>query len=80
LFKLKLEVKNALKSVKFNVGEQYPQEIQQRRRYLIPKMIEARNQNKKAVLVGDKLFIDNKLHVSPQNGYHDIIFYHQKCS
>jgi hypothetical protein len=73
----KLEVKNALKSVnlkgtKFNVGEQYPQEIQQRRRDLIPKLIEARNQNKKAVLVRDKLFIDNKLYVSPQNGYHDM--------
>ena len=68
----KMSVKNALKNVKlkgtnFNVGEQFPQEVQQRRRELIPVMIEARNQNRRAVLVRDKLFIDNKLY-TPPNG------------
>lgn len=41
--------------------------MQQRRHELIPVMVEARSQNKKAVLVRDKLFIDNKFYVPSQN-------------
>lgn len=64
----KMVVKNAsksisLKAITFNKGEQYPQKEQQRRCDLILVMIEARNQNKKAVLVRDKLFIDYKLYL-----------------
>lgn len=60
-------IQSALKSVdlrntSFNVKEQYPQEVKDRRKELIPVMIKARSENKKAVLVRDKLYINNRLY------------------
>jgi uncharacterized protein YoxC len=63
----KLTVKNALRGVNlrptdYNVSEQFPQEVKERRKELIPKLIEARRTGKRAVLVRDKLFINNVLY------------------
>ena len=62
----KMRVKDALKLVRlrdtpYNVTDQYPQEVQQRCKDLIPHMVQARREGKKAVLVRDKLYINNKL-------------------
>ncbi|MEW8544154.1 MAG: hypothetical protein AB2693_11525 [Candidatus Thiodiazotropha sp.] len=63
----KMVVKNALQNINlnntpFSVFDQFPQIVQERRKELIPVMIEARRNNKKAVLVRDKLYINNKLY------------------
>lgn len=60
-------VKNALQNINlkntpFSVFDQFPQIVQERRKELIPVMLEARRNNKKAVLVRDKLYINNKLY------------------
>lgn len=60
----KLLVKSTLKyanlrQTTYNVVEQFPQEVKDRRKLLIPKMIEARNRGDKAMLVRDKLYINN---------------------
>jgi hypothetical protein len=60
-------IKDKLKGVNpyptpYNVSDQYPPEVQQRRRELIPKMLAARRDGKKATLVRDKLYINNKLY------------------
>jgi hypothetical protein len=60
----KMLIKSFLKKVKlqhtdYNMSEQYPQEVKDRRKELFPVMLEARNSGKRAVLVRDKLFIDN---------------------
>ena len=65
-------VKNAsksvdLKSLSYGVSDQYPQEVQDRRKILIPIMIKAREEQKKAVLVRDKLYINNNLYIPPPN-------------
>ena len=56
-----LLIKSVLKSVNlrqttYPVVEQFAQEVKERRKELIPKMIEARQRGDKAVLVRDKLF------------------------
>lgn len=48
-----------LRPTPYNVADQYPQEVQQRRKELIPAMQEARRKGKKANLVRDKLFIND---------------------
>ena len=68
----KLAVKDSLKQVNlfntdYNVTEQYPQEVRDRRKELIPVMLQARKAGKKAVLVRDKLYINNDLYTpSPE--------------
>lgn len=62
----KLLVKSALRHINlkysdYNVSEQFPPEVKEKRKALIPELIKARNQGKRAVLVRDKLYIDNKL-------------------
>ena len=47
---------------KFRVSDQFPKVIQDRRKSLIPALIRAKNENKKAVLSYDKLYINNKLY------------------
>ena len=63
----KMCVKDSLKQVKlhttpFKVFEQLAQEVQERRKTLIPVMVQARAEGKRAVLVRDKLFINNQLY------------------
>ena len=65
-------VKNSLRTVKlnntpYNVSDQYPPEVQERRRSLIPVMEEARRENKTVVLVRDKLYINNRLYTPPKD-------------
>lgn len=51
-----------LKETDYNVSEQYPQEVKERRKVLIPIMVKARSEGKKAVLVREKLYINNVLY------------------
>ena len=44
----------------FNVFDQLPQEVQQRRKALIPEMMKARSEGKRAYLVRDKLCVNNR--------------------
>lgn len=64
----KLRVKSALRNIdlrqtSFNVSEQYPNSVLNRRKELIDVMKTARRDGKRAVLVRDKLFINGQLHV-----------------
>ena len=49
-----------LKGTPFNVFDQLQQEVQQRRKALIPEMMKARSEGKRAYLVRDKLFVNNR--------------------
>jgi len=67
-YKIKTSLKSVnLKDTDFNVSEQYPQEVKERRKTLIPIMLQARREGKKAVLVRDKLYI-NHVQYTPANG------------
>ncbi|KAK3103102.1 hypothetical protein FSP39_016437 [Pinctada imbricata] len=62
-FKDKEAVRKAaprLKGKPYGLNEQFPKEIVERRKTLIPHLKAAKQQNKKAVLKVDKLFIDNR--------------------
>lgn len=50
-----------LKGTTYGVNEQFPKQIEDRRKKLYPVLKKARQQNKKAVLVKDKLYIENEL-------------------
>lgn len=55
-------IKSALKTVKlkttpYNVSDQYPQEVKEKRKQLIPELIKARREGKTAFLRRDKLII-----------------------
>ena len=64
----KVAVQSSLKAAKLsretphNVSEQYPQEVKERRKVLIPIMLQARREGKRAILVREKLYIDNVLY------------------
>ena len=60
----KMRVKSTLKGANlknspYNVFDQLPQKVQERRKSLIPIMLKARSEGKRAYLVRDKLFINN---------------------
>ena len=66
----KLRVKDALRgadlrSTPFNVADQYPTEVLERRKVLVEHMVAARREGKRAVLVRDKLYINNRLFQPP---------------
>ena len=56
-----------LKDTKYRVSDQYPKAIQDRRKILIPHLIKAREDNKRAVLSYDKLYIDGCLFLGETN-------------
>ena len=58
---VKRKVNELLKHSDFGVGDQFPKAIQDRRRKLIPLMIKAKNEGKRAVLAYDKLYVNNVL-------------------
>ncbi|WAR23433.1 hypothetical protein MAR_037102 [Mya arenaria] len=65
--KSKMMVKDALRRVKLdyrgpNVTDQYPPEVNERRRHLVPIMKQARREGNRANLVRDKLYINNRLY------------------
>ena len=47
--------------LRISIAEQYPQEIQQKRRELLPIMKEARTAGKETKLIRDKLYINGQL-------------------
>ncbi|MEW8545016.1 MAG: hypothetical protein AB2693_15945 [Candidatus Thiodiazotropha sp.] len=47
-----------LRDSPFNVAEQLPKVVQERRKSLIPKMVQFRSEGKRATLTRDKLFVD----------------------
>lgn len=63
----KMVVKSALQNVNlksspYNVFDQFPKIVQDRRKELIPIMVQASKEQKKAVLVRDKLYINSRLY------------------
>ena len=64
----KVAIKTALRNVDlktayngaFKVNDQFPPEVIQRRRELIPRLISERKKGNKATLVRDKLYVNNK--------------------
>ena len=49
----------------YSVGQQYPKEVQERRKALVPIMKQARESGREAYIVVDKLFIDKNLYRGP---------------
>ena len=58
---VKRRANDLLKNSDFGVSDQFPKPIQDRRRKLIPIMIKAKNEGKRAVLSYDKLYVNNVL-------------------
>lgn len=54
-------VSNRLKDTDYGISQHFPQDVLMRRRKLIPIMLNKRKENKKAHLVGDKLYVDGIL-------------------
>ena len=50
-----------LKGTRYGVREQFPQEIEDRRKLLYPIMKEEKKKNSKVVLVRDRLYVNNEL-------------------
>ena len=50
----------------FKIYQQYPQEISERRPVLVPIMKELRDQNRRAYIVKDKLYVDGRLYIPPE--------------
>ena len=51
---------NRLRGTYFGIREQFPEEVEQRRKPLYPMLRQARQEKKKAVLIKDKLFVEGK--------------------
>ena len=56
-----------LKGTRYGVSEQFPKEINDRRKLLWPYFPEARRQNKKAYFKRDKLYIDGSEFIPQPN-------------
>jgi chromosome segregation ATPase len=54
-------VPTALKGKAYGINEQFPKEINEKRKTLYPHLKAAKNQGKKAVLIRDKLYIEGTL-------------------
>ncbi|CAG2217088.1 unnamed protein product [Mytilus edulis] len=52
-----------LKGRPYGIREQFPQEIEQKRKELYPVLKQAKQQNRQASLVRDRLYIDNQLYI-----------------
>lgn len=55
-----------LKGTNYGIQEQFPSEIETRRKPLYPLLRQARREDKKAVLVKDRLFVEGKEVSAPQ--------------
>ena len=55
-----------LEGTQYSIGQQFPKEIQERRRQLVPLLKEAKSRGQKAHIAVDKLYIDGKLHKADQ--------------
>ena len=56
-----------LKGSSFGISEQYPAEINNRRKNLYPIIMEAKQQRHHVVLVSDRLFIDGEQYIPPED-------------
>ncbi|KAF7642912.1 hypothetical protein LDENG_00248440 [Lucifuga dentata] len=54
-----------LKASNFGINDQFPKEINDRRKILYPIMKQHRQNNKRAYMVVDKLYVDGQLYRSP---------------
>ena len=54
-----------LKGTHYGISEQFPKEIVEQRRKLIPIMIQARKDGKEAYIKVDKLYINNQIYRGP---------------
>jgi len=54
-----------LKGTNFGISEQYPKEVVEKRRQLVPIMLQARKDGKEAYLNVDKLYINKQLYRGP---------------
>ena len=54
-----------LKGKPYGIRQQFPREIEDRRKVLYPVQREAKRNGSRVVLVRDKLFIDNELYIPP---------------
>lgn len=54
-----------LRDSPFNVAEQLPKVVQERRKLLIPKMVQFRSEGKRATLTRDKLFVGGAEYKDP---------------
>jgi hypothetical protein len=59
-----LSIANRLTDTQYGIREQFPQEIENRRKQLYPVMRRARQVRRQVTLVRDRLYIDNELYVS----------------
>jgi hypothetical protein len=66
---LQMVLQNAykLKGSSFGISEQYPAEINNRRKNLYPIMREAKQQRRHVVLVRDRLFIDGEQYIPSED-------------
>lgn len=56
---------SSLRGKPFGISEQFPREIMETRRKLVPIMKKARDDGKEAILKVDKLYIDKRLYTGP---------------
>ena len=54
-------VSNRLKNTNYGISPQYPKEVLERRKKLVPIMLKERKKNKKAYIAGDKLYVNGEL-------------------
>jgi hypothetical protein len=66
---IKYTAPEVLKGSEFGVREQYPREIENRRKVLYPKLKEAKETGQRARLVRDRLYIDNERFVPDYNEF-----------
>jgi hypothetical protein len=64
---IKFAAPDILKSTNYGVREQFPREIEERRKTLYPKMKEAKDEGQRVKLVRDKLFIENVRYLPDRN-------------
>jgi hypothetical protein len=59
-WELAIKAGSSLKNTRYFIHEQFPKEVSEKRRKLIPKMKEARSKGSRAWLSYDTLFIDGR--------------------
>ncbi|CAG2187264.1 unnamed protein product [Mytilus edulis] len=66
-------VSNRLKNTNYGISPQYPKEVLERRKKLVPIMLKERKKNKKAYIAGDKLYVNESLEETTDTEYVDLL-------
>ena len=66
-----LSIAHRLKGTQYGIREQFPQEIENRRKRLYPVMRRARQERRQVTQVRDRLYIDNELY-EPDEAIEDV--------